>query len=217
MGQRHGPRQALVALVVLAVLLALAGPWVSRASPVVRLRIVANSDAAADQAAKRAVRDAVLRAVVPAVREARTAAESRAALERLLPAVQAAAQAAAPPGVPVRATLGPDWFPARRLGFLWFPAGSYETLRITLGAGQGHNWWTVLFPPLAFVRLRGGWSIVGPSDGDAAVVLPLEGSSQAVIRLIDSDDPEAVPVEVRFALWEIWRALWDRSAFVAAR
>ena len=28
------------------------------------------------------------------------------------------------------------------------PAGIYEALRITIGAGEGHNWWCVVFPAL---------------------------------------------------------------------
>ena len=28
------------------------------------------------------------------------------------------------------------------------PAGRYQALRITLGSGEGHNWWCVAYPPL---------------------------------------------------------------------
>ena len=36
-----------------------------------------------------------------------------------------------------------------------FPAGEYEALVITLGTGQGKNWWCVLYPPLC-LRAAGG-------------------------------------------------------------
>jgi len=32
-----------------------------------------------------------------------------------------------------------------------FPAGNYEALNITIGAGEGNNWWCVLFPPLCLI------------------------------------------------------------------
>ena len=32
-----------------------------------------------------------------------------------------------------------------------FPAGNYEALTITLGKGEGENWWCVLFPPLCLI------------------------------------------------------------------
>ena len=28
------------------------------------------------------------------------------------------------------------------------PAGEYDSLRVILGEGQGHNWWCVVFPPV---------------------------------------------------------------------
>ena len=31
-----------------------------------------------------------------------------------------------------------------------FPAGKYRALQITLGKGEGHNWWCVLYPNMCF-------------------------------------------------------------------
>ena len=36
-----------------------------------------------------------------------------------------------------------------------FPAGTYDALQVVLGAGAGHNWWCVLFPPLCVVTRDG--------------------------------------------------------------
>ena len=33
-------------------------------------------------------------------------------------------------------------------GTVYLPAGVYRTLRVTIGAGEGHNWWCVVFPTL---------------------------------------------------------------------
>lgn len=41
-------------------------------------------------------------------------------------------------------------FPTRTYGSLTFPPGNYRTLLVTLGNGQGHNWWCVLYPALCF-------------------------------------------------------------------
>ncbi|MDD7389920.1 MAG: stage II sporulation protein R [Lachnospiraceae bacterium] len=41
-------------------------------------------------------------------------------------------------------------FPTRTYGTLTFPPGNYRTLLVTLGNGQGHNWWCVLYPTLCF-------------------------------------------------------------------
>ena len=35
---------------------------------------------------------------------------------------------------------------------MYFPAGNYEALNLTLGRGEGQNWWCVLFPPLCLIE-----------------------------------------------------------------
>ncbi|MFR6425866.1 MAG: stage II sporulation protein R [Oscillospiraceae bacterium] len=44
--------------------------------------------------------------------------------------------------------MGPEHYPTRDYGAFALPAGVYTSLRVTLGAGAGHNWWCVIFPPL---------------------------------------------------------------------
>ena len=39
-------------------------------------------------------------------------------------------------------------FDKRVYGDLTVPEGDYTALRITLGSGEGHNWWCVMYPPL---------------------------------------------------------------------
>ena len=41
--------------------------------------------------------------------------------------------------------------PAKNYDDLYFPAGNYEALTITIGEGAGQNWWCVIFPPLCMV------------------------------------------------------------------
>ena len=47
--------------------------------------------------------------------------------------------------------LGVVPFPTKLYGGTVYPAGDYDAARITLGEGQGQNWWCVLFPPLCFI------------------------------------------------------------------
>ncbi len=42
-------------------------------------------------------------------------------------------------------------FPTRSYGEESLTAGNYQALKVILGAGNGENWWCVLFPPLCFV------------------------------------------------------------------
>ncbi|MBQ3969223.1 MAG: stage II sporulation protein R, partial [Clostridia bacterium] len=38
--------------------------------------------------------------------------------------------------------------PTKDYGGFSLPAGSYDSLRVILGDGEGHNWWCVVFPPI---------------------------------------------------------------------
>ena len=39
-------------------------------------------------------------------------------------------------------------FPTRDYDTFSLPSGVYQSLRVTIGEGAGHNWWCVAFPPL---------------------------------------------------------------------
>ena len=49
---------------------------------------------------------------------------------------------------PVRVQLGNMYFDTRRYASGILPAGRYDALRIQIGAGNGRNWWCVLYPGL---------------------------------------------------------------------
>ena len=41
-------------------------------------------------------------------------------------------------------------FPEKSYGEYTFPKGNYEALHITIGEGNGKNWWCVLYPNMCF-------------------------------------------------------------------
>ena len=46
---------------------------------------------------------------------------------------------------------GLNYFPIKEYKGITYDDGYYESLVITLGQGQGKNWWCVLFPPLCLM------------------------------------------------------------------
>ena len=46
---------------------------------------------------------------------------------------------------------GKNYFPEKEYKNVIYKAGEYESLVITLGAGEGENFWCVLFPPLCLI------------------------------------------------------------------
>lgn len=113
----------------------------------VRLHVVANSDSDEDQAQKLAVRDAVLPVIAALTEDCASAGQAREVLAAHLPEISAAAKSASG-GRTVQATLTDEAFPTRHYESFTLPAGTYPSLRIRIGAAQGHNWWCVVFPSL---------------------------------------------------------------------
>ncbi len=113
----------------------------------VRLHVLAASDAPEEQALKLRVRDAVLDYLRPILMEAKTAEEARALLDADLAGIACAA-AAVSEGRQVRVSLNRERYPTRLYEGFSLPAGSYDSLRVVLGEGTGQNWWCVVFPPL---------------------------------------------------------------------
>lgn len=46
---------------------------------------------------------------------------------------------------------GDNYFPKKTYKGTLYQEGSYESLVITLGKGEGDNWWCLLFPPLCYI------------------------------------------------------------------
>ncbi len=159
------------------------------AGGVIRLHVVANSDARVDQELKMKVRDAVLAEVGPRLAAARTAGEARRVLREESAAVMAAARA-------VVRREGRD-YPVR---VAFFAAGTHEAVKVIIGAGAGHNWWCVAFPPTCLAAGAPGTARAPGWDG-AVTAFRLRGQP-------------AGGLEVRWALaewWHRWRArkpLW---------
>lgn len=117
----------------------------------VRLHVVANSDSAQDQSVKLAVRDEILEYLNRAIPDTSTAAEALEALNAQLPKIEAIAnQVLSRLGFPQRAkvSLCQEAFPIRDYDTFRLPSGIYQSLRVTIGEGQGHNWWCVVYPAL---------------------------------------------------------------------
>ncbi len=117
----------------------------------IRVHIVANSDSEADQALKLAVRDS-LSPIVGELLSSSVTKEKAAAIinEHLSDIVAVAESTVADNGYnySVSAKLSPTTFPIRKYDDFTLPAGEYDALCITIGSGQGRNFWCVLYPSL---------------------------------------------------------------------
>ena len=141
----------LAALLALSISLC-AGAWAearqsSISSRLIRLHVIAASDETQEQEIKLRVRDAVLEYLTLRLDGATDAEAARELIAANTDGIAKAAESAAE-GRTVRVTLGRERYPTRRYDGFALPAGEYESLRVILGEGEGHNWWCVAFPPL---------------------------------------------------------------------
>lgn len=49
-------------------------------------------------------------------------------------------------------SFGDNYFPKKEYKGVTFNEGYYESLVVTLGSGEGDNWWCILFPPLCLME-----------------------------------------------------------------
>lgn len=173
-----------------------AGTWASARSEalsdaLVRLHVIAVSDEAEEQEIKLRVRDSVLAYLEPRLEGADDAAEARELISAELDGIKAAAETAAE-GREVSVTLSREYYPTRDYGSFALPAGSYESLRVVLGEGEGHNWWCVVFPPLCLSAAEAE-NALETLGGDSAQLLSGEGEG----------------VVFKFRLLELWGELME--------
>ncbi len=117
----------------------------------IRLHVVAASDSEKDQQIKLQVRDAVLEFMDEGLAGLKDIDEVTTYIQTQLPQIQTVANETLEKlGVECEAvvTFLEEEFPTRVYETFSLPAGIYESLKITIGEGEGENWWCVVFPSL---------------------------------------------------------------------
>lgn len=158
---------------------------------VLRLHVIANSDSEEDQTLKLKVRDAILKETSDLFANCKDRGEAeRAVAENGERIAEIARGVVLLEGYPydVSVELGEERYPTRNYESFCFPSGEYLSLRVTIGEGEGENWWCVLFPPLC---------LGAASEGDGAISVGLGVDQYKIIT--ERDDAR---YKVRFKLLE---------------
>ena len=159
---------------------------------VFRLHILANSDSEADQSLKLKVRDRILEFTDDLYTDSGDVYEAQKLTAENLQKIANIAQAEVYKNgynYPVMAEIRRTRFDTRYYGKVTMPAGEYEALRITIGSGEGHNWWCVMYPALC----------VGASTGYNSLK---ENISDDEYDLVMSDN-----YSYKFFLWECFEKI----------
>lgn len=167
----------------------------------IRLRILANSNGKEDQEIKRLVRDAVNEEITKWVEDLTSIKAARDLIKQRIDELEAIVA-----NVLVEEGLQQSYsvkygenikFPTKMYGNYIYPAGKYEAILITLGEGQGANWWCVLFPPLCFLDFSNGDAVKEPQENDE----PMQ-----------SETNSKKDVEVKFFVVEWFQKIFDHFA-----
>lgn len=121
---------------------------------IIRLHIRAQDDSEEEQSLKLQVRDAILKKTGELTE---TCTSKQEAAEILLAHMQELTQIAQNvirengKNHPATVSLKREFFEYREYDGFFLPEGEYDSLIITIGAGEGHNWWCVVFPAACYV------------------------------------------------------------------
>lgn len=166
---------------------------------VVRLHILANSDSEEDQALKLKVRDAILDLTAPLLEHCADRNEAEELLRAQIPELTAAATAVLEQegrSDTVTIEFDEEEYPERTYDSFCFPAGSYLSMRVLIGSGEGHNWWCCLFPPIC----RAAATVSKEDAEDTFLSVGLTPDQYKIIT--ESDKPV---YKVRFKILEIFK------------
>ena len=124
-------------------------------SDAIRIRIIPNSNSAFDQNIKLKVKDKLEITMYDLLKDAKSSEEAQDIIKNNLDLVdkdvkKILGEENYNKGYEIN--FGENYFPEKEYKGVKYEEGYYESLLITLGKGEGDNWWCVLFPPLCLIE-----------------------------------------------------------------
>ena len=121
----------------------------------IRFRVIANSNTIYDQNIKIQVKNAVQNKIFELTKDAKTIEDTRKILinnTKVIDNIVKSTLKKLDYDKKYNIKYGLNYFPKKEYKGITYKEGNYESLVVTLGNGQGDNWWCVLFPPLCLVE-----------------------------------------------------------------
>jgi stage II sporulation protein R len=121
----------------------------------IRLRVLANSNSKYDQNIKNLVKDNLQNTMYETLKDTENINEARNVIKKNLnnyDQVIASTLASAQYDKGYDIDFGSHYFPEKTYKGIKYDEGYYESVLVTLGEGEGDNWWCVLFPPLCLLE-----------------------------------------------------------------
>ena len=123
----------------------------------IRFRVVASSNAMYDQNIKIQVRNTIQNEILKLIKDSDSINETRNILKKHQKELyEIASKKLKELNYDKDFTMnyGYNYFPEKKYRGIKYKSGNYESLVITLGEGNGDNFWCVLFPPLCMIEVE---------------------------------------------------------------
>lgn len=121
----------------------------------IRLRVLANSNSVYDQEVKMDVSMSVQDEIYKLLKDETNIDNARDTLKNNIPKIEGVVEKIFKEKNYIntfKVSYGQNYFPEKKYKGVTYEEGEYESLLITLGSGEGDNWWCVLFPPLCLIE-----------------------------------------------------------------
>ena len=121
----------------------------------IRIRIIPNSNSTFDQDVKGKVKDKLEITMYDLLKDAESSEEAKEIIKNNLELVDKDVKNILSEenyNKGYKINFGMNYFPSKEYKGVKYEEGYYESLVITLGKGEGDNWWCVLFPPLCLIE-----------------------------------------------------------------
>ena len=146
----------LFILSVITVFMVLGGCAQGRVDDPLRLHVIANSDSEKDQEVKLMVRDGILEYTANNSGDFTSKEAVESYVENHMEDLTAMTDGILKKegfNYTSHIEMGRFYFPEKTYGDVTYKAGYYDGVKVVLGAGEGKNWWCVIFPPLCLISV----------------------------------------------------------------
>ncbi len=121
----------------------------------IRIRVIANSDNEEDLEIKNIVSENLELEIYNLLKDTKGVIEARTIITENLDNISKNVENTLHNNnyiIDYEINFGFNYFPEKNFNGVIYEAGEYESVLVTLGEGNGSNWWCVLFPPLCLVE-----------------------------------------------------------------
>ena len=117
-------------------------------SDAIRIRIIANGNDTKDLLQKKKIKEEIKKDLYNLVKDSNNSFEASEKISNNLDKLDTIISKITKD---YKIDYGENYFPNKTYKGVIYPAGTYKSIVITLGDGQGDNWWCVLYPPLCMI------------------------------------------------------------------